>query len=58
MNSASFDTKVRVLKLDTNCKNYFINMNELFLSFRHRFVGLDENTPYHDYPNVLYRISH
>jgi hypothetical protein len=58
MNSASFYIKVWVPKLDVGCKNNFVNMDELFLSFRHRFIDLDEKTPYHDYPNTLYKICH
>jgi hypothetical protein len=53
MNNASFYIKVWVFKPDINCKNCFVNTNELFLSFWHCFIGLDENTPYHDYPNVF-----
>lgn len=56
MNGASFYIKVWVLKPNTDCKNCFISTNELFLSFWLRFIGSDENTPYHDYRNVLYKI--
>jgi hypothetical protein len=45
MNNASFYTKVQVLKPNANCKNRFMNMDELFLSIRHRFVNLDETHP-------------
>ncbi len=53
MNSASFYTKVWVPKPGVGCKNGFMRMDELFLSFRQHFDRLDEITPYHNYPNTF-----
>ncbi len=58
MNNASFYIKVWVPKPDVNCKNHFVSMDEFFFYFQHCFIDLDENTPYHDYPNTFYRIYH
>jgi len=38
--------------LGFDCKDSFIRINEHFLSFLCRFVGLDEK-PYHDYPDGI-----
>jgi hypothetical protein len=44
-----------VLNFGASCKKHF-GMDELFSSFWHRFDGLDEITPCHDYLNVLCKI--
>jgi hypothetical protein len=46
MNNASFYIEVWVPKLGANCNNHCGSTYELFMSFRHHFVDLDENTTY------------
>lgn len=46
MNNASIYFKVRVPKPDVGCKNHCGSTDELFISFQHHFVNLDENTTY------------
>jgi hypothetical protein len=46
MNNASVYVEVWVLKPGITCKNRCGNTNELFMSFQHHFIGLDENTSY------------
>jgi hypothetical protein len=58
MNNASFYIKIWVLKPSTGCKTRFGSIDELFLSFEDCFVGLDENTTYHDYCDTFWKIYH
>jgi hypothetical protein len=58
MNNASFDIELHVPKPDINWKNHFRGYQWTLFSFRRRFNGLDEITPYHDYPNIFCGIYH
>jgi hypothetical protein len=50
VSSSFFYTEIQVPKPNTSCTNRFKNIDE-FLSFQRQFIGLNENTIDHNYPN-------